>query len=155
MLLMKRILLLVTLVICSSWAFSQSQITKGERPPIDLERVPAEAYEQGKIQIKLMPNMDKSIPDVTINASKSEYVVTGVNTLDELNKEFGAKQYKPLLDGMYEKSAKSTQYRERHKAWGFHLWFEVEVDSKADVKEIIKKYSALAEVEIAEPVFKK
>lgn len=152
---MKRLLLVATLLVCSYWSYSQVQVTKGERPTIDLERVPVDAYEQGKIQIKLAPGMDKSIPDVMINATKGDYVVTGVKNLDELNKAFGAKQYKPLLNGIYENSPKSSQYRERHKAWGFHLWFEVEVNSKADVKEMVKLYSQLEEVEIAEPVYKK
>lgn len=152
---MKRLLLITTILVCSFWSYSQAQIVKGERPTIDLEKVPADAYEQGKIQIKLAPGMDKSIPDVMITATKSDHVITGVSKLDELNKEFGAKQYKPLLHGIYENSAKSAQYRERHKAWGLHLWFEIEVNSKADVKEMVKRYSELEEVEIAEPVYKK
>ncbi|MEE4196164.1 MAG: GEVED domain-containing protein [Bacteroidales bacterium] len=152
---MKKFLLLLVFAISTTFAFSQIQVIKGERPPIRLEEVSPDAYESGKIQIKLKPGMDKSIPDVVYEAGKSGYVVTGIQAIDHLNKEFGAHKYTPLLDGLYEKSPKSTANREKHKAWGFHLWFKVEVDSKSDVKEMVKKYAALGEVEIAEPVYKK
>ncbi|MEA2105600.1 MAG: GEVED domain-containing protein, partial [Bacteroidota bacterium] len=117
--------------------------------------VSPDAYEIDKIQIKLKPGMEKSIPDAVYEAGKGGFVVTGIKSIDNLNKEFGASKYTPLLDGLYEKSAKSVQNREKHKAWGFHLWFTVEVNTKADVIEIVKKYAVLDEVEIAEPIYKK
>jgi len=152
---MKRLLFLFTIVLMSSLTFAQGSVVKGERPPIDLNSVPADAYEPGMVQIKLKPTLEKSVPDVLMTAEKSGYVVTGIGSLDKLNQTYGASVYKPLLHGMYDVSPKSTEYRERHKAWGFHLWFVVEVDSKADVKEMVKEYSKLDEVEIAEPVYKK
>ncbi len=152
---MKRVLFVLAVTLMSTWAIAKSPVIKGERPPIDLENVPADAYESGKIRIKLNPNLEKSIPDVLIVAEKNGYVVTGNTSLDKLNQAFGASMYKPLLHGMYDISPKSVEYREQHKAWGFHLWFVVDVDSKADVKEMVKKYAELDEVTIAEPVFKK
>ena len=152
---MKRLLFLFTIALMSSLTFAQGPVVKGERPPIDLNNVPVEAYEPGMVQIKLKPTLEKSVPDVLMTAEKSGYVVTGIGSLDKLNQTYGASVYKPLLHGMYEVSPKSAEFRERHKAWGFHLWFVVEVDSKADVKEMVKEYSKLDEVEIAEPVYKK
>jgi len=152
---MKRFLFLFSIVLMSSLTFAQGPVVKGERPPIDLNNVPVEAYEPGMVQIKLKPTLEKSVPDVLMTAEKSGYVVTGIGSLDKLNQTYGASVYKPLLHGMYEVSPKSAEFRERHKAWGFHLWFVVEVDSKADVKEMVKEYSKLDEVEIAEPVYKK
>ncbi len=154
---MRKFLFLLLLALSSTWALSQGNynVIKGERPTIDLEKVPTEAFEKGKIKIKLTTNMEKSIPDAMIKAGANGFVVTGNSAIDELNKHFGAKQYKPLLWGLYENSPKSEKYRERHKAWGFHLWFELEISSDADVKEAVKKFAALGEIEIAEPVYKK
>jgi len=152
---MKKILLLAIFAISSTFAFSQIKVIKGERPPIKLEEVSPDAYEISKIQIKLKPGMEKSIPDAVYKAGKGGFVVTGIKSIDNLNEKFGANKYTPLLDGLYEKSAKSVQNREKHKAWGFHLWFTVEVNTKAEVIEIVKKYAALDEVEIAEPIYKK
>src|SRR6056297_3549945 len=152
---MKKILLLIVLAISTTFAFSQIKVIKGERPPVNLEEVSPDAYEAGTIQIKLIPGMEELIPDAVYKAGKSGFVKTGIKSIDNLNDEFGANKYTPLLDGLYEKSAKSVQKREKHKAWGFHLWFTVEVNTKADVVEIVKKYAALDEVAIAEPVYKK
>jgi len=152
---MKKFLLVTIFAISTVFAFSQIKVIKGERPPIKLEEVSPDAYETGKIQIKLKPGMEKSIPDAIYEAGKGGFVITGIKSIDNLNEEFGAKKYIPLLNGLYEKSAKSVQNREKHKAWGFHLWFTVEVNTKADVIETVKKYAALDEVEIAEPVYKK
>lgn len=131
------------------------KIVRGERPPIDLEKVSTDAFEPGKISIKLMPGMDKHLPDLLHQAGKNTTVITGIPALDKLNAEFKVEQYKPLLHGLYQASEKSNQHRERHKAWGFHLWFELQLDTKADIKEAVKKFAALPQVDIAEPVYKK
>ncbi|MFO7830234.1 MAG: S8 family serine peptidase, partial [Bacteroidales bacterium] len=152
---MKKFLLVLLFAISTIFAFSQANVSKGERPPIKLENVSPDAYEAGQIQIKFKPGMEKSIPDVVHSSGKSGFVVTGIKSIDNLNQQVGAQKFVPLLDGLYEKSAKSAENRAKHKAWGFHLWFKVEVNSKNDVKEMVRLYSSLDEVEIAEPVYKK
>src|SRR5690554_4360822 len=101
---MKRLLFLFTIVLMSSLTFAQGSVVKGERPPIDLNSVPADAYEPGMVQIKLKPTLEKSVPDVLMTAEKSGYVVTGIGSLDKLNQTYGASVYKPLLHGMYDVS---------------------------------------------------
>ncbi|HBI81574.1 MAG TPA: hypothetical protein DDY04_06480, partial [Bacteroidales bacterium] len=157
---MRKILLASFLLAFQTMVVAQSyqvdyKVKKGERPAIDLSKVSPDAYEKGKIRIKLTPDMDKSISaDLMLSGSKG-YVETGIQALDELNQKFGAQQYKPLLYNFYKASAKSAEYENRHRAWGFHLWFEIEFSSKADVKDAIKQYTELNEVEFAEPVYKK
>ncbi len=154
---MRKLLFILLLAFTSTWAFSQDgyNVVKGERPAVDLSKVPTDAYEPGKILVKFKASMEESIPQTLTKAEKNAFVVTGIKSVDALNQEAGAKQYKSLLHGLYERSAKSNQYRERHKAWGFHLWFEIEVDKKTNIKELVEKYSKLDEIEIAEPVYKK
>lgn len=154
---MRKLLFILLLAFTSTWAFSQDgyNVVKGERPAVDLSKVPTDAYEPGKILVKFKASMEESIPQTLTKAEKNAFVVTGIKSVDALNQEAGAKQYKALLHGLYKRSAKSNQYRERHKAWGFHLWFEIEVDKKTNIKELVEKYSKLDEIEIAEPVYKK
>ncbi|MFA5648092.1 MAG: GEVED domain-containing protein [Bacteroidales bacterium] len=154
---MRKILFVLVLALATSFSFAQGNFKSehGERPPINLNEVPTDAYEAGKIRVKFYPAVEKSIPDVVYTAKSNGFVVTGIKAVDNLNQEFGAVTFTPLLNGYYDKSENNSQYRERHKAWGFHLWFTVEVNSKADVKEMVKKYSSLSEVEYAEPIYKK
>lgn len=154
---MKKVYLFIVLCMVYTLAISQTtyKVQRGERPSINLEEVPTDAYEAGKIQIKIAPDLAKSIPDIVLNTSKEGYVITGVKSIDDLNRDFGAVKYIPVFSGLYEASTKSAEHRERHKAWGFHLWFTIEASTKADVKQMVEKYSTLAEIEIAEPVYKK
>ena len=152
---MRKFLFVLTLALATNFSFGQisSKVERGERPPIDLDKVPTDAYEPGKVRVKFLPSVEKSIPDVVYTAKGNGFVVTGIKSVDNLNQEFGAVTFTPLLGDYYEKSDNNSQYRERHKAWGFHLSFTVEVNSKADVKEMVKKYSSLPEVEYAEPIY--
>jgi subtilisin family serine protease len=149
---MKKILILLfVMLLC--YSLIAYEVKRGERPAIDLDNIPAEAYEAGRLKIKLHSFMETIIPDEFIVAERNEYVQTGVAALDELNRHYAVTQYKPVFSSLYEITGKTNQYRERHKAWGFHLWFEIEIDKNADVVEAVKQYSSLSEVEIAEPVY--
>ncbi|MFP4555504.1 MAG: GEVED domain-containing protein [Bacteroidales bacterium] len=154
---MRKFLSILLFALITTWTFAQNghNVVKGERPEIDLSKVPTDAYEPGKLQVKFAVSMEKSIPKTLTKAEKNAFVVTGIKSVDALNQKAGAIQYKPLLHGLYEKSSKSAQYRERHKAWGFHLWFEIEVDEKANIKELVEKFASLDEIDVAEPVYKK
>ncbi|MDY0280735.1 MAG: S8 family serine peptidase [Salinivirgaceae bacterium] len=131
------------------------RIVKGERPQINLDKISSDAYEKGKIQIKLRPDTKQTIADVVHTATINGYVETNIESVNRLNQQYKATQYIPLMNGLYDKLPVMTKNREKHRAWGFHLWFEIEIDAKADVKEVVRAYAALDEVEMAEPVYKK
>ena len=130
------------------------RVVKGERPQIDLDKVPNSAFETGKIQIKLNPNRCKAIIDDIQYAGEKGYVEFSIVSLNKLNQQYKAFKYTPFLSGLYEHSPAMAKNREKHQAWGFHLWFEVEIDTRADVKEVVKAYASLDEVDIAEPIYK-
>ena len=129
-------------------------VERGERPPIDLNRIPDDSYEQGVISIKLKPYMDQYFNERSIPTGKSGYVETGIASFDEINRSIGAVQYTRKIDVLYDNSPASLQYKERHRAWGLNLWHEIRFDSKVDVIEAVKQFSSLDEVEIAEPLYK-
>jgi len=132
------------------------KVFKGERPEVDLSRVSAKDYEPNKIMIKLVPEMERFVKDDRIlTKTKDGYVKTGVQAIDELNAKFKAEQYKPALYGLYDISPASVKYRDRHKAWGFHLWMTINIGDGADVIQAVKEYQNLSEVDVAEPVYKK
>ena len=134
---------------------SEYKVKRGERPPVDFSKLTAGDYEAGKFYIKIVPGLEEKIPDVLNKAQINQYVITGVEALDSLNREFGVIQYKPLLFGLYDVSPNSVQFRDRHKAWGFHLWFELTLDERVDPMEARSKFAALTEIEIAELAIKK
>ncbi|MDD3044417.1 MAG: S8 family serine peptidase [Candidatus Delongbacteria bacterium] len=132
------------------------KVHRGERQIVDLSKVTPDLYEPGKIKIKLKPGMEKYIKDdVILQKNKEGYVKTGISALDDLNTKFKAEKYKPALYNLYNVSPASVKRRDMHKAWGFHLWMDITLEEGTDVIEAVKEYQKLAEVDIAEPLYKK
>jgi PKD repeat protein/subtilisin family serine protease len=127
----------------------------GERPPIDLNSLPDDAWELGRLKIKLTPEMGRSIPPEPIVAGSIEYVITGNHSLDALNQTFNVKSYQPLFAPLYQTGTRSTAFAARHEAWGFHLWFELIVDEETIIIDAVKAFAALPEVAFAEPEYRK
>ena len=160
---MRRLLIILLVLIFSiSGLFSQKttivngyKVARGERPIIDLSKVPVDAYEPGKIRIKLAPEMEDFIKDDKILISdKGAAVSVGVANIDKMNTMYNVAKVKPKQYGYYQTSPVASMYRERHKAWGFHLWMEVDLDADADIISAVKDYMALDEVDFAEPIYK-
>ncbi|MBS4014067.1 MAG: S8 family serine peptidase [Bacteroidetes bacterium] len=131
------------------------QVVRGERPPINIEEVKEEAFEKGRIAIKIQPYLAEKLAEKFIYPDKTGFVKTGVKNLDYLNEVLNVKAYNPLFINIYNTTEKTILNREKHKAWGFHLWFEIELDEKTDIKQVVKLFSELPEIAIAEPFYKK
>lgn len=135
--------------------YSSYRVFLGERPPVDLSVVPKDAYEPGKIRIKLNPANEELIPEIPLFAGDEGYVISGNPSLDDLNRVFVVREYKPLFAQLYETESRSSQFVGRHRAWGFHLWLELLIDPEMNVIDAVKQFSALAEVDFAEPEYSK
>ncbi len=131
-------------------------VKRGERPPVELEKVPSDAYKQGVIEVKFKPYMDKYLDAQFLKSGEDDFVITGIKSLDEVNFKVKAQLYERKLDKLYNSKnpGKVLSYKERHQAWGFHLIRIIEFNSKTDVIEAVKLFSELDEVEYAEPVYK-
>ncbi|MBN2173582.1 MAG: S8 family serine peptidase [Bacteroidales bacterium] len=139
------------LLFIESNAQKQYVVKRGERPPIDLQNVPEDAYEKDIVKIKLNEALTKQLDDQPVLIDADGHVRFNIEKIDELNNRFGATKFKRLFDS----KAFSGEFEERHMAWGFHLWYKLYFDEKADIKEIVKAYSQLSEVTVAEPEYKK
>ena len=149
--------LIFILVLTCSFLIAQSSnnIKFGERPPINLDKVPSDAYEPGKIRIKLQQKLSGFSTGKEILAGDTGFVITGHAAIDDLNSRFGVRSIKPIFAGLYNTGSRTMQFAERHQAWGFHLWYELKLEERADVIAAVKRFEALAEIQIAEPEYKK
>ncbi|MBC8489539.1 MAG: S8 family serine peptidase [Bacteroidetes bacterium] len=126
-------------------------VKRGERPPIDLQALPDDAYEKGILKIKLDESFTKQLDENPVTLDENKTVRFNIVGIDQLNQQYGAKNFKKL----FESKAFSSKFSERHRAWGFHLWYTLYFDEKTDIKELVNAYENLAEVTIAEPEYKK
>ncbi|HHN48032.1 MAG TPA: T9SS type A sorting domain-containing protein [Bacteroidales bacterium] len=127
------------------------RVKRGERPSIDYQSMPSDAYEQGILLIKFKPEYTEHLeqnPAIQLSDGSIRFNLAAV---DNLNDIFGAQSFKQHF---LSQSLKNT-FTPRHKAWGFHLWYRLVFDPASDIKTIIGQYQALDEIEIAEPEFRK
>jgi hypothetical protein len=122
-------------------------VIRGERPPIDLSNVPADAFENRTIHIKFKQGTTEHFDKNPVGRAADGSVQFGFADVDNLNRVHHAKKSKLLFSGKNDR----TEFSNRHRSWGFHLWHTLELDSSVDIKKIISEYQNLPEVEIAEP----
>jgi subtilisin family serine protease len=144
-----QLLLLVTVLFLPNALISQ-EVIRGERPSIDLNKIPADAYEKGKLNIKFKPAAAAFL--LAIPNKNNGVVAFGNAIVDALNRKFAVKEAKRV----FEITLQDKQYEARHIAWGFHLWYELEVPDSINIIEAIKAYASLSNIiEVAEPEYKK
>ncbi len=122
---------------------------------LDLENIPDNAYYPGIIKIRFERDFEKIIENTDFDVTENDIVKTGLASLDKINKTYNIHKYKPMLEDLYEISEASLKYKERHRKWGFHLWYELKLDNNADIIAALIDFESLEEVKIAEPVLKK
>ncbi|MCB5247094.1 MAG: S8 family serine peptidase [Candidatus Cloacimonetes bacterium] len=146
---MRKMLLLLSVFICMGMVLS-AEVRFGERPFIDIYKVPDEAFEQDRINIKLAPKY-------SINADLVHSLIItersfGITELDGLNSKYLVKQVKPIFPNPSQNSPARTSHHE----WGLHLWFELRLDGGQNIRDIVMEYRKLGDiVHWAEPVYKK
>lgn len=129
---------------------SQKNVVKGKRPPINLNQVDEAAYEQGVIKIKFHKSFTQHLDQNQVRKNQDGHVVFSLNTVDQLNKHFNAREANKVFN-----FSSRNQHTQRHREWGFHLWYRLKVDKNVNIKEAVKAYRQLKEVAFAEPEYKK
>ncbi len=126
-------------------------VERGERPPIDLVNVPEDAYEEGVIRIKFDESKTSTLSETEMSRKEDGTLTLGLSGVDALNAKYNVHNARKT----FASAALNNKYSERHKKWGFHLWYDLRVDAKTDIIAMVQDYMALEEVEHAEPHYKK
>lgn len=121
---------------------------------IDLEKISEKAYLPGKVYIRFPESAGNHLDQISAKSSINEISDLQIPQLSAVASKYRFTRYKPLLSSLYQLPGKHHEYRDRHRNWGFHLWYEVEFAASATVKEVIKELAATGIVVYAEPVFK-
>ncbi len=149
---MKRTLILLAVFLLSLFSgYSQDyKVVKGKRPPVNLNKVPKDAYYPGILKIKFSPEMSAVLEKNGIRKTADGIIQFGIKPVDNLMLKYKIKQADPVF-----KLPGNAKFSEKHKAWGFDRWYRLTVDPNADIKALVKEFEGLAEIELAEPEYKK
>lgn len=142
--------LLTLLFVNQGFAQQTYKVVRGERPPIDLDALPANAYHKGVLKIKLQESFTRQLDETPVKLANST-VVFGIPSIDNISREFGVNNFEKT----FSSPAFKAEHAERHRAWGFHLWYYLYFDENVDVINLVRRYSALPEVMVAEPEYVK
>ena len=129
---------------------SNYNVVRGERPPIDIMAAPEEAYEKGILKIKFKESLTTQLDESPVLVTDNGNVVFNITSVDQLNEQYQPTNVKKLF-GVENPSSK---FFDRHRAWGFHLWYTLYFDEDTDIKELVLVYESLDEVALAEPQYK-
>jgi subtilisin family serine protease len=127
------------------------RVERGERPPISLQSVPADAYEAGVLLIKFKSDYTDHLEQNPVLQLTDGSIRFNLAAVDNLNDLFAAQS----VNQEFLHDAFNHTFTERHKAWGFHLWYRLTFNAASDMKDIVLQYQALNEIEIAEPEYRK
>lgn len=103
-------------------------------------------YEPGKLRLKLTEEMAAEFEDVsrsqkTINAKSLHSI-----QFTELESQYDTSDYKRVFPN-------AGKHEEKHRKYGLHLWYEVDVDASMDLMKIAEGYTNTLGVQKAEPVY--
>ncbi|MHC1776484.1 MAG: S8 family serine peptidase [Lentimicrobium sp.] len=144
-------LLLAVLMISPVFAQTTYKVKRGERPPVNLQSTPESAYYKGVIKIKLNESLARQLDENPAFIDADGIVKFGISSIDQLNGQHGVDNF-----GLpFGSPAHIEKFTERHRAWGFHLWYKLYFDESIDVKSMVAAYRALGEVAFAEPEYRK
>ncbi len=129
----------------SAQSLQNNSNTKGQRPFIDIDKVPASAFEQGMISIKFLPQFAGN-PIVHQQGN----IHFNIPVIDSLNKFFHVTSAKQVFASILN----DEERIEQHNAWGFNLWYRLQFPSFINIKQIIKAYTATGLFEVVEPKYK-
>lgn len=125
------------------------KIVRGERPPIAFNTKDTAAWRQNVLIIKFERDLEAHFKDNPVQVNKAGIVTFGLAAVDSLNTLYGV----AATTQYFLSPALHNTFTERHKAWGFHLWYQLETTSKTDILTMMQSYAALPEIEITTPSF--
>ncbi len=108
----------------------------------------AQIYHPGTLRIKFEANSDAILSTMEIQKSADGIVRTGIQSIDNLSEKFGASKMRRVFPY-------AGKYEAKHQKYGLHLWYEVVIDEKSDVRLATQEYEKLGQIQISEGILYK
>lgn len=137
---------IVFLSCVSSRAKSSSQ--KLSEPVVEESETHEPEFELNQIIIKLTSEADENL---SIRVDDENKVVTGLDSLDQLNERYDVIKMKPLLKQIDKKSKRKLTSKVEQKRQGLLRLYKIKLGKNTDLLEAVLDYQDDPNVEYAEP----
>jgi subtilisin family serine protease len=104
--------------------------------------------EEGVLRIKVSEDLAAQLEAARITRTADNVPLTGITSLDNVNRHFKASVIKRVFRTV-------GKFEAKHRRYGLHLWYEIRLDKAAPVLEALAAYKAIPRVQLSEPVYKK
>src|SRR5690349_15782933 len=98
----------------------------------------------GIVRIKVTEQLARQLESARVTRSANNDLVTGIKSLDLVNARYKASAIKRVF-------RESGKFEARHRRYGLHLWYEIEIDKAAPVLAALEAYKGIQSVEKVEP----
>ncbi|MEX2233362.1 MAG: S8 family serine peptidase [Cyclobacteriaceae bacterium] len=103
---------------------------------------------EGVFRIKVSEGLFKQLEKTKITKRSPNEVHTGIETLDVANKHHKVNNMRRVFpDG--------GKFEAKHRKYGLHRWYELEIDKSVSVLQTLAGYRSLKDIEKVEPLYKK
>jgi subtilisin family serine protease len=104
---------------------------------------------EGVIRVKFSPSEAAKLQSTQFLTRSSDGIVrTGMTSVDRLNSKY-------KVSKMTRVFPYAGKYENKHKKYGLHLWYQIEIGPKENVRSATQLYAALKEITYSEPVYEK
>ncbi len=105
-------------------------------------------FESGVIRIKVKESLALQLQNARMTKSSNNILVTGIQSIDRLSLQYKATGIKRVFRA-------AGKFEEKHRRYGLHRWFEIELDKAAPILTVLAAYQSIEQVEIVQPLYKK
>lgn len=106
------------------------------------------SLEEGILRIKVTEAMASQLENAILSKTSDNTLVTGIFALDRFNRQY-------RVSGMKRLFPDAGKFEARHRKYGFHRWYVINIEKGMSVLQAVMSYQSLIQIEKAEPVYKK
>lgn len=102
-----------------------------------------EHYRAGVLHIKFKKELTNRVAGMRVQQSARGTAITGIASIDQISAIRGVRKFTRIF-------RESGRYEAAHRAFGLHLWYEIEYDSTFAVGQVMADYEGTDQFEVVE-----
>lgn len=141
-----RLILISVILSLNACLFAQKTTYLGRKVETGVIRIKFTNNKSIMLKVE-SANKNKTIgSNATLKSAGQSIEIAGLKQLNKLNKSFNAVKMTRIF-------RPAGKYEQKHKEFGLDLWYEIKYNNSADLQEIIRSYSDLSYIQIANPKY--
>lgn len=104
--------------------------------------------QQGVLRIKVSDELAAQLENARMQRTGENVVLTGITSLDRVNVQYKVTAIRRVF-------RHAGKFEEKHRQYGLHRWYEVEMDKTVSVLQALSTYQSIERIEKAEPIYEK